>query len=58
MIEHSMQLLGISTDTAFCHPIADVGQSSNRGKIHVTGTVPCVTTSSKLFSYKMGRLLS
>jgi hypothetical protein len=37
------------------HPTADVGQSADRGALAVQGTIPSLSTSSRLFSYKLKR---
>jgi hypothetical protein len=38
------------------HPVADVGQSAYRGAIHVQGTLPSISTSTKLWSYNLNKL--
>lgn len=38
------------------HAVADVSQTSHRGKVCVEGFVPTIATSSKLWSYKLHRL--
>lgn len=38
------------------HPVADVGQSAYRGAIHVQGTLPSISTSTKLWSYRLNKL--
>jgi len=40
-----------------CHPVADVSQRADRAKFHVDGTIPTLTTGSKIFSYKLRRML-
>lgn len=40
------------------HWLADVSQTSNRGSVKLTGTVPTLTTSSRLWSYKLHRELT
>ena len=41
-----------------CHPLADVSQRADRAKWHVDGSIPTLTTGSKIFSYKLRRLLT
>jgi hypothetical protein len=56
ILAHSLQ--GQDVAEAFgndFHPIADVGQSADRGALAVQGTIPSLTTSSRLFSYKLKR---
>ena len=40
-----------------CHPVADVSQRADRAKFHVDGTIPTLTTGSRIFSYKLRRML-
>ena len=42
-------------DAENLHPIANVGQSCERGEIFITGTIPCIATSARLFDYKFIR---
>jgi hypothetical protein len=37
------------------HPVADVGQSAYRGAIHVQGTLPSLSTSTRLWSYSWNK---
>ena len=41
-----------------CHPLADVSQRADRAKWHVDGSIPTLTTQSRLFSYKLRRFLT
>lgn len=38
------------------HMLGDIGQSTNRGGVHWLGELPCLTTSSRLYSYTLHRL--
>ena len=42
-------------DAENLHPIANVGQSCERGEVFMTGTIPCIATSARLFDYKLKR---
>lgn len=46
------------TDPADWFPVADVGQTASRGAIQVTGELPCITTSSKIYAYDLHRTLT
>jgi len=41
-----------------CHALADVSQRADRAKFHVDGSVPTLTTGSRIFSYKLRRMLT
>lgn len=36
-------------------PVADVGQSANRGAVCIQGTVPSISTSTRIFAYPLQR---
>ena len=44
-----------AASTPMYHALADVGQSAYRGAISVQGTLPSISTSSRLFSYQLKR---
>ena len=48
----SSQSEGTVTD----HAVADIGQSCNRGAVHLCGSLPSLASSSKIFSFKKKRL--
>ncbi|CAE7401932.1 unnamed protein product [Symbiodinium sp. CCMP2592] len=49
---------GLHPDVAdSLHAVADVGQSAERGHVHLHGDLPCLTTSSRLFDYQSRRFL-
>ena len=48
----------IKTGGCRCHPVADVSQSASRVNYRVDGSIPTLTTRSRLFSYKMRRFIS
>ncbi|CAE7731963.1 unnamed protein product [Symbiodinium sp. CCMP2592] len=50
---HLMKTSGIQKE-----PLADVGQTCGRGAVHVAGSVPTVTTSTRLWSFKRDRSLA
>ena len=41
-----------------CHPLADVSQRADRAGWRVDGSVPTLTTRSRLFSYKLRRFIA
>ena len=41
-----------------CHPLADVSQRADRVNWRVDGSVPTLTTKSRVFSYKLRRFLA
>ena len=41
-----------------CHPLADVSQRADRVSWHVDGSIPTLTTRSRLFSYKLRRFIA
>ena len=44
--------------TDYQHALADIGQSANRGRVCVDGSVPTVCTSTALWSYKLHRMIT
>jgi hypothetical protein len=55
IIESLVQSHSLDTRTLHFHPVADVGQSTHRGAVCVQGTIPSLSTSSRIFSYKLKR---
>jgi hypothetical protein len=55
IIESLLKTSNFNTETPHFHPVADVGQSTHRGAVCVQGTIPSLSTSSKIFSYKLKR---
>lgn len=49
--------LGHMASGSYIHPVADVGQSCGRGNVAVNGTIPCIVSSSRLYSFKLRRRL-
>ena len=55
IIAQVVRLTDVDFDSRNFHPIADVGQSVHRGAVAIQGTIPSLSTSSRLYSYKLKR---
>ena len=55
IIDSVARIEDLDTSDEHYHPVADVGQSSHRGAVALQGTVPSVSTSSRIYSYKLKR---
>ena len=56
---HPMHVEGCAeTSGCGCHPLADISQCVERAQWHVDGSIPTLTTRTRLFSYKFRRFIA
>ena len=55
IIESLVKTHSLDVEVSHFHAVADVGQSTHRGAVCLQGTIPSLSTSSRIFSYKLNR---
>ena len=53
---YELMVRSLPTDLPNYFPVADIGQTSHRGAVCLQGTLPSMSTSSRLFAYPLKRL--
>ena len=55
LIEQAVKSEHVDVASKGYHPVADVGQTAGRGGVHLMGSLPCLASSTRIFSFKLRR---